>query len=48
MHRREFLQRLAMFTAGAPFWSLFLSERLWAKLPSGVKMTGVKTFRVDD
>ena len=48
MNRREFLQRLGMFAAGAPFWSLCLPQNLWAKLPSNIRITGLKTFRVDD
>ena len=48
MDRRVFLERMAMALAGAPFWSLFLPEPLWAKIPGGIKITKLKTFRVDD
>ena len=48
MDRRVFLERMAMAVSGAPFWSLFLPEPLWAKIPGGIKITKLKTFRVDD
>ena len=48
MDRRDFLERMTMVLAGAPFWSLFLSEQLEAKIPRGIKITQLKTFRVDD
>ncbi len=46
MDRRDFLKQLAI--AGAPFCSLILPEYLRAKIPTEIKITGLKTFRVDD
>ena len=46
MDRRDFLKHAAI--AAAPLASLLLPEDLWAKIPSEIKITGLKTFRVDD
>ena len=46
MHRRDFLRHLQM--AAIPCGSLLLPEHLWAKIPRGIKITHLKTFRIDD
>ena len=46
MQRRDFLRRIGV--AATPFGSCFLSENLWAKIPRGIRITGLKTFRIDD
>ncbi len=46
MQRRDFLRRIGV--AATPFGSCFLSENLRAKIPRGIEITGLKTFRIDD
>lgn len=46
MDRRESLRRMVM--AGASFWPLSVPEDVWAKMPRGIKITKLKTIRVDD
>ena len=46
MNRRDFLKRMAI--AGVPSLPLVMPENLWAKIPNGIKITRLKTFRVDD
>ncbi len=48
MNRRQFLVRAGLSVAGAPFWMGLVPERLWAKLPTGIKITGLKTLIVED
>lgn len=47
MNRREFLKTAGLATATAPFWINFLPDKLWGKIPSGVKITELKTFVVN-
>ena len=47
MNRREFIRTAGLSIAGAPFWMGLLPENLWGKIPSGIKITGLKTFLVD-
>ncbi|MFC1693550.1 mandelate racemase/muconate lactonizing enzyme family protein [Candidatus Latescibacterota bacterium] len=46
MKRREFIKKAGIATAGAPFWMGFLPENLWGQIPSGIKITEVKTIQV--
>ena len=48
MNRREFLKTAGLTVAGVPFWMGFLPENLWGKLPSNVRITGLKTLIVED
>lgn len=48
MNRREFLKRAGVAVAGAPFWMGILPECLWAKIPTGIKITGLKSTIVED
>ena len=48
MNRRDFLRRMGVVTAAAPFWMGILPERLWAKIPNGIKITGLKSQIVED
>ena len=45
MKRREFFKK-AGIAIGIPFWMGVLPENLQAKIPSGMKITGLKTFMV--
>ncbi|MGD9856610.1 MAG: enolase C-terminal domain-like protein [Planctomycetaceae bacterium] len=47
MHRRRFLQSAAALSAGMTL-DLSPMRRLWAALPSAIKITGLKTRIVDD
>src|SRR5205823_1917088 len=46
MNRRQFLGAAGMTALGIPFWAGLLPETLWGKLPSGIKITSLKTFVV--
>ncbi|MFC1693597.1 enolase C-terminal domain-like protein, partial [Candidatus Latescibacterota bacterium] len=46
MDRRSFIKKPGIATAGMPFMLNFMPEDLWAKIPSGIKITGLKTFLV--
>jgi galactonate dehydratase len=46
MNRREFLRVAGMTATGMPFWAGLLPETLWGKIPSGIKITTLKTFVV--
>ncbi|MFC1694218.1 enolase C-terminal domain-like protein [Candidatus Latescibacterota bacterium] len=46
MNRRELLKKAGLAMAGVPFWMGILPENLQAKIPSGIKITGLKTFMV--
>ncbi len=48
MNRREFFKTAGLSVAGVPFWMEFLRENLWGKLPSNVRITGLKTLIVED
>jgi galactonate dehydratase len=48
MNRRTFLKAAGVSLGGAPFWMGVLPEPLWGKLPAKVKITGLKTLRVED
>ena len=47
MRRREFIKKAAG-AVGAPFFAGLLRDDLWGKLPSGVKITALKTMIVED
>ena len=44
MNRRDFMKKAA--AACVPFWAGLLPEKLWGKIPSGLKITGLKTYVV--
>ncbi len=46
MQRREFLKKAGISFGGIPFWMGILPEHVAAKIPTGVKITDVKTFIV--
>src|SRR5262245_671202 len=46
MTRREFLKTAGMTVGSVPFWMGLLPESLWGKIPSRVKISGLKTFVV--
>ena len=46
MNRRKFLRSAALAAAGAPFWLEILNEDAYAKLPSGIRITKLRTFLV--
>ncbi|MFC1693122.1 mandelate racemase/muconate lactonizing enzyme family protein [Candidatus Latescibacterota bacterium] len=46
MKRRVFLKKAGVAVAGAPFWMGFLTEDLWGRIPSGIKITEVKPIFV--
>lgn len=46
MNRREFLKSAALVTAGASFWLGLLRENTYGKLPSGIRITKLRTFLV--
>lgn len=48
MNRRQFLRSAGLAVAGAPFWMGLLPERLWGKLPAGIRITGIRTMIVED
>ncbi len=48
MNRRQFMKSTGLAVAGAPFWMGLLPEALWGKLPSRIKITGLKTLIVED
>ena len=48
MKRRRFFKTAGLATAGVPFWMGILPEELWGKLPSGLKIIGIKTMIVED
>ena len=48
MNRRSFLKATGLAMAGSPFWLGALPERVWAKIPEDVKITGLKTMIVED
>jgi len=47
MKRRDFLKSAIGLAAGTPFWAEILSERLAAKVPTGVKVTEVRQIWVE-
>lgn len=47
MDRREFIKMAAATALGLPFWIGSMSRELAAKIPSGLKITGLKTFVVN-
>ena len=46
MDRREFLKTAGLAAAGAPFWMGLVPENVIGKIPSGIRITGLKTFVV--
>ncbi len=42
MHRRKFIEKLDLALAGVPFFQLFLSSDLAAKLPRNLKITDLR------
>ena len=46
MQRREFMRTAGVTAVTAPFWMGSMPEELWGSIPSGIKITGVKTFVV--
>ena len=44
MDRRGFFKAAGLATAGAPFWMGLAPEDLWGAIPSGIKITGIKTM----
>ena len=48
MNRRTFLKSAGLTLAGAPAGMSLLSESLWGKLPSKIKITDLKTMIVED
>jgi len=48
MKRRHFIKTIGLAAAGAPFWMSLVPENLWAKIPSGVKITDLQTIIVED
>ncbi|MFC1692100.1 enolase C-terminal domain-like protein [Candidatus Latescibacterota bacterium] len=46
MNRRDFLKTAGLATVNAPFWMGIMPENLWAKVPTGIKVTEIKTFIV--
>ena len=48
MNRRTFLKPAGLTLAGAPAGMSLLSESLWGKLPSKIKITDLKTMIVED
>ncbi len=48
MNRRQFMKSTGLAVAGAPFWMGLLPGTLWGKLPSRIKITGLKTLIVED
>ena len=46
MKRRTFIKTAGVAAAGIPFWMGLLPEYLWGQIPTGVKITGIKTFIV--
>ncbi|MFC1551614.1 enolase C-terminal domain-like protein [Candidatus Latescibacterota bacterium] len=47
MNRREFFKKAGIAFGTTPFWAGILPEYLAASIPSGVKITDVKTFIVE-
>jgi galactonate dehydratase len=48
MNRRKFLSTTGLAAAGAPFWFGIVPEDLMAAIPSGIKITGIKTIIVEN
>jgi len=48
MYRREFIKTTGFMAAGAPLGMGLLASDLWAKLPTLIKITGLKTMIVED
>lgn len=48
MDRRHFLKKAALGASAAPFWVSVVPEHLWAKIPTGIKITDLQTIIVED
>ena len=48
MDRRHFLRAAGVAATGAPFWWGMLPQELAAKVPTGIKITGIETLIVED
>ena len=48
MNRRGFIRTVGLAAAAAPFWMGLVPENLWSAIPSGIKITDIKTIIVED